>query len=453
MIKQLITLSLLLFIVASQAQEAPQSTTFTLGEAINYAYENNVSVKIAKRNIDDAEAQIIERRAVGIPTLSGEINYQHFLKIPVSVLPKAFEDMARAGNGGTLPDDYSNQISFALRNNFDAGLNLNALIFDPSYFTGLKAARAFKTYVGQELIAEERAVRDQVVQAYLPPLIVDENLKILQKNIINLENMLRETRATYEAGFVEQLDVDRLTLSLANLKTEVDNLVRQKELALNGLKFVMGYPIDKSITISDNLDQLLVLATDKDLTEPVSYQSRPEYRVAESGIKLNELNIKINKDGYIPSVTGFLNYQYGYQGNSFFGSDGFWVPTSVAGLQIKVPIFDGFNKKAKVERARIALDVAREQVKMLEQSIDLEITNARTEYLTALERTNSQEKNMALAQKIYDTTQIKYRSGVGSSIEVTQAEQALYETQQNFIQARYQLLIAKQKLDTVLGKG
>jgi outer membrane protein TolC len=89
---------------------------------------------------------------------------------------------------------------------------------------------------------------------------------------------------------------------------------------------------------------------------------------------------------------------------------------------------------------------------MLEQSIQLEVTNARTEYLTALERSQSQEKNVALAQKIYDTTQIKYRSGVGSSIEVTQAEQALYETQQNFIQARYQLLVAKQNLDTVLGK-
>lgn len=449
MIKRLIFLTLVLSSLMAQAQETP---SFTLNEAINYAYDNNLSVKIAERNIADAEAQIIERRSVGIPTLNGEINYQHFLKIPVSVLPQAFEDMARAGNGGVLPDDYSNQVSFALRNNFDAGLNLNALIFDPSYFTGLRAAKVFKEYVGQELVSEKRKIRNQIVKAYLPPLIVDENLKILQKNIANLDNMLRETQATYEAGFVEQLDVDRLTLSLANLRTEVDNLIRQKELALNGLKFVMGYPVDQPVTISDNLDQLLVLASDEDLTKKISYLDRPEYRVAESGLKLNELNIKINKDGYIPSVTGFLNYQYGYQGNSFFGDDGFWVPTSLAGIQIKVPIFDGFNKKAKIERAEIALDIARQQVKMLEQSIDLEIANARTQYLTALERTNSQEKNMALAQRIYDTTQIKYRSGVGSSIEVTQAEQALYETQQNFIQARYQLLVAKQELDTVLGK-
>jgi len=448
------TLSLTFFLLFYSSAYFAQSSnhTFSLSEAIKYAYDHNLNVKIAKENISDADAQIIERRAIGIPTLNGTINFQHYLKVPVAVLPNQFEDIIRAGNGGVLPPDYTNQASFVLRNSFNAGLDLNALIFDGSYFTALKAAKAFKEYVGQELIAQERSIRDQVVAAYLPPLIVDENLKILAKNITNLEGMLTETQATYEAGFIEQLDVDRLELSLANLRTEVDNLTRQKELALNYLKFMMGYPVNEKLTISDNLDDLLNLATEEDLTAPVNYLNRPEYRVAQTGMKLHEYNIKVNKDGYLPSVTGFVNYQYGYQGNSLFGNDGFWVPTSVAGLRVNVPIFDGFNKKAKIERAEIAMEIDRKRISLLEQSIQLEVTNARTEYLTALERSQSQEKNVALAQKIYDTTQIKYRSGVGSSIEVTQAEQALYQTQQNFIQARYQLLVSKQKLDTVLGK-
>jgi len=441
----------LLFYSISAVFAQPSNPTFSLSDAIKYAYDHNLNVKIAKENMSDADAQIIERRAAGIPTLNGTINLQHYLKVPVSVLPDQFVDAARDMQGN-LPEGFSDQATFVLRNSFNAGLDLNALIFDGSYFTALKAAKAFKEYVGQELIAQERSVRDQVVAAYLPPLIVDENLKILSKNITNLEGMLNETKATYEAGFVEQLDVDRLELSLANLKTEVDNLNRQKELALNFLKFTMGYPVNEPLSISDNLDDLLNLATDEDLTAPINYLSRPEYRVAQTGMKLHELNIKVNKDGYLPSVSGFLNYQYGYQGNSLFGNDGFWVPTSVAGLRINVPIFDGFNKKAKIERAKIAMEIDRKRISLLEQSIQLEITNARTEYLTALERSQSQEKNVALAQKIYDTTQIKYRSGVGSSIEVTQAEQALYQTQQNFIQARYQLLVAKQNLDTVLGK-
>ncbi len=444
----------LLFVFCSGKGAFAQSSgnTFTLLEAINYAYNNNFNVKIAKENIADAEAQIIERRSAGIPTLNGTINFQHYLKVPVSVLPEQFEVFAIDPVTGMLPPDYSNQATFVLQNSFNAGLDLNALIFDGSYFTALKAAKAFKEYVGQELVAQERSVRDQVVAAYLPPLIIDENLKILQKNIINLEGMLNETKATYEAGFVEQLDVDRLELSLANLRTEVDNLTRQKDLALNYLKFTMGYPINEELFISDNLENLLQFATDEDLTAPVNYLNRPEYRVAQTGMKLNEFNIKVNKDGYLPSVTGFANYQYGYQGNSLFGKDGFWVPTSVIGLRVNVPIFDGWNKKAKIEQAEIRMEIDRKRILLLEQSIQLEVANARTEYLTAMERTQSQKKNLALAQKIFDTTQIKYRSGVGSSLEVTQAEQALYQTQQNFIQARYELLVSKQKLDTVLGK-
>jgi len=450
--KKLSLLCFLIFYSSSAIFAQSSNHSFSLSEAIKYAYDHNLNVKIAKENISDADAQIIERRSRGIPTVNGTINFQHYLKVPVSVLPNQFEDIIRAGNGGVLPPDYTNQASFVLRNSFNAGLDLNALIFDGSYFTALKAAKAFKEYVGQELIAQERSIRDQVVEAYLPPLIVDENLKILAKNITNVEGMLTETKATYEAGFIEQLDVDRLELSLANLRTEVDNLTRQKELALNYLKFTMGYPVNEKLSVSDNLDDLLNLATDEDLTSPVNYLNRPEYRVAQTGMKLHEYNIKVNKDGYLPSVSGFVNYQYGYQGNSLFGKDGFWVPTSVAGLRVNVPIFDGFDKKAKIERAKVAMEIDRKRISLLEQSIQLEVTNARTEYLTALERSQSQEKNVALAQKIYDTTQIKYRSGVGSSIEVTQAEQALYETQQNFIQARYQLLVSKQKLDTVLGK-
>lgn len=449
MIKRLFLPVFIFFTFYGNAQEAQ---VFSLEEAIRYAQENNIQVKIAKKNIEDADAQIIERRSVGLPQLSGVINFQRYLEVPVAVLPSQFEDIIRAGNGGVLPPDYSPKASFALKNNLNGQLSLQSLLFDGSYFTGLKAARLFKDYVGQELIATERQIRNQVIEAYLPPLIIDENLTILNKNITNLEKMLKETEATYEAGFVEQLDVDRLTLSLANLKTEVENLNRQKELVLNVLKFTMGFPVNQPIKVTDNLENLLVLATEDELTSDINYYSRPEYRVAETGIQLNELNIKVNKDGYLPSLSGFLNYQYGYQGNSLFGDDGFWVPTSVLGIQANIPIFDGFNKKAKIERAQIQMDIAKEQVKLLEQTITFEVQNARTTYLTALERVNSQEKNMKLAQRIFDTTQIKYRSGVGSSIEVTQAEQSLYQTQQNYIQARYDLLVAKQNLTTVLGQ-
>lgn len=447
--KKTIILALLLaWMNQSWAQDNP---TFTLEDAVNYAIEHNLEMKNAQYNIEDAEQQIIEQKAAGLPSLNGAVNFQHYFQVPNVVLPKQFEDIIRIGNGGVLPEGFSNQAQFALRNNFNLGLDLNTMIFDGSYFTALKAAKAFKDYVAQQLLSTERDVKNKVIEAYLPSLIINESLIILDKNIKNVEDLHKATYATYKAGFVEQLDVDRLELSLANLKVEKENLIRSRELAINYLKFTMAYPTDEELILSDDLEQLLEEAKDEELVGNINFYNRPEYRVAELGIRLNELNIDINKSAYLPSVNGFASYQYGYQGNSLFGDDGFWVPTSLAGIKLNVPIFDGFGRKAKVERANVALTIARNQVNDLKRGITLEVENARVEYLTMKQRVESQKKNLALAEKIYNTTQIKYTEGVGSSIELTQSEQSLYQSQENYIQARYQLLLAKRKLDRALG--
>ncbi|MEM9916750.1 MAG: TolC family protein [Bacteroidota bacterium] len=431
------------------AQE--DKTTLSLAEAFNYAKEHDLTLANARMNIDDAEEQIIESRAIGLPKLDGSVKYQHFFEVPTSVLPEAFDEIVKAGNNGMLPEGYTRQAQFALRNNFDMGLNLNSLIVDGSYLKALKAARVYRDYVGQELITEERKLYNKVREAYLPPLIVQESMKMLDKNITNLEKMLDETQKTYDAGFVEQLDVDRLELSLANLRTERKNLSRQLQLTLNFLEFTIGFPQDEELVISDNIESLLQEATGEELTEAPNYYNRPEYKLAEMGIQLNEINVDVIKAGYLPSLNGFASYSYSYQGNQLFHEDGFWFPTALVGVQLNVPIFDGFEKKAKAQRARLQLAMARNQKRMLEQAIDLEVTNARESYLNAKDQVASQDKNVALAERIFSTTQIKYREGVGSSIEVTQAEQSLYQAQQNRIQALYDLLNAKAQLDEALG--
>ena len=430
---------------------AQEVKVLSLQEANDYALQNDLDIKNARLNIEDADQQIIERRSVGLPQVNGAIDYSYYFAVPTSVLPSAFEEIIKLGNNGQLPDGFSNQVQFALRNNLNFGLSANSLIFDGSYLQGLKAARLFREYVGQELIVAEQNVKDKVRDAYLPALLIHESLVILDSNIVNLEKMFDETKEIYEAGFVEQLDVDRLELSLANLKTEKESLIRQKQVALDVLKFTIGYRMTDQVEVSDRLEDLLKEATADDLSSNVNYYNHPEYKVADLGIRLNELNEKVNKAAYYPSVGAFASYQYGYQGNKLFNEEGFWAPNGVIGLNINVPIFDGFGRRAKMERAKLQTTIAKNQQSNFVRAISLELQVARTNYLNAKERVLSQQKNLSLAEKIYKTTQIKYKEGVGSSIELTQAEQALYQTQLNLIQARYDLLVAKTNLDKALG--
>lgn len=437
--------------------KAQEPTVLSLQEAIQYAYDNNLSLKNARIKVADAREQIIERRSVGLPQLRGSVGYNYYVDIPTQILPdflspavygilfqEGLVEPRNISTGGGVP------AQFGTKHNLTAGLNLNIKAFDASYLVGLKAARMYKNYADQEVSASLQEVKYQVINAYLPALLVEENLGMLDKNIANLEKLLSETQALYTEGFVEQLDVDRLELSLANLRTERESLARQKEVALNSLKFVLGFPMTLPLDISEDLAALSPEVPETDLTGDINYSTRQEYNLVRKGEELNELNVQLNKSLYIPTLDLFGAYQQSLFANKL--SEGQWFPTTLIGAQLNVPIFDGLNKRAKIQRSKLDLETVRNQRMDLERVISLEVQNARILYLNARQRLNNQERSLQLAEKIYQTTQIKYREGVGSSIEVTQAEQSLYQTQQLYVQALYDIVLAKAGLDKALGR-
>ncbi len=435
----LITLLSCIFFVQLNAQEVK---ALTLDEAIAYAMHNNISIKNSLLEVEDAQQQIYEQRAVGIPRVNASVDWNYALALPVSLIPSEFL--------GGPPGEFE-QVQFGTRNNFTAGLEASTLIFDFSYLTGLKAAKKYKVYAGEQLQQQQFEIKYRIIDAYLPALIVQENIETINKNISNIEKLRMETKALYKEGFVEQLDVDRLDLTLTNLATELENLNRQAILVYNVLKFEMGYPMDQEITAVDDMEGLFELATEDELTASVDYNQKPEYQVLSIGKELNEMNVTLQKSGYYPSLSGYANFSGIAQGDDII-NDPIWSKNSYLGLGLKIPIFDGLEKKAKVSRARLDLaDVTNRQIE-LERAITLEVQNARTNYTSAIERWENQKKNVELAERIYETTQIKYREGVGSSIEITQAEQSLFDSQSNYIRSRYDLLVAKKALDKALGK-
>ena len=423
-----------------------QTTGMTLEQSIEYALANNTGIKNAYLNIADAEQQINERKATGIPQINGSVAYQRYLQLPVQPLPNALVDFIRLLNPN---GEVETEGSFFLKNNFNAGLNLETMIFEGSYFVALRAARAYRNFVQQQLLVEKREVRNQVTGAFLPVLLLKTNLEIIDKNIGNLEKLLAETKELYKEGFVEQLDIDRQELSLLNLQTERENLLRQKENAILALKFAMGHPIDGPLEVIGELEDMTMEVDDQQLVSDINYGNRPETGLSDLNIQLNELNLKLNKSYYLPSVRGNGAYTYTFQGNTF--KEGFWAPSAYVGLNVNIPIFDGFDKKAKIQRVRIDIEEASNQKIEIKRGIELEIQTARTSYINAREKLSNQRKNLDLAQRIYDTTQIKYREGVGSSLEVTQAEQSLYTSQSNYLNALYDVIKAKSDLQLALG--
>ncbi len=411
-----------------------------LNDCIQYALDNHPQMKTARLQITDADWQIRENTGMGLPQIGLGAGYQYFLQrpgIPASAI------------GIPAPGD--EKIYFNAFHSLAPSISVSQLLFSHSYLSSLKAARIYRQYVQLQLEDTQKKLRDQVTEAYLPALLLEENLRILDRNIVNVEQLLRETQATVKAGFAEQLDADRLQLSLSTLRTERDNLGRQRDIVLDALKMAMGMPITQPISLADNLEALLQQYTSVDATGALNFNNRPEYATLLKGRELSALQADLFKKYWMPTLAGFFQYQPGWQGA--FGNDTRWffIPSAVVGVSLSINLWDGGSSRARYERAVISYQTVDAQREMLEQAMTLEVETARRQLLNATERIQNQQKNLDLARRVYETTQTKYKAGVGSSFELISAEQQLYSAQQALMQAQFDLLKAKVTFKNALG--
>jgi outer membrane protein TolC len=466
-----------LLLVSTVAVKAQGGQAMSLNDCIQYALDNHPDIKAAQLQLKDADWRIKENFATGLPQISAGATYTGFIQrggLPSSALsfgPSGPIDLSsvltdfspgQVDNlntvfGGLFASDPNSKVFFNPVHSVSGTVSANQLIFNNSYIIGLRAAKYYRQYVDIQLAVARQTVRNKVTDAYLPALLLSDNLGILDKNIGNLEKLLNDTKAINKAGFAEQLDVDRLELSIATLRSERGNLARQQEIIVNALKFNMGMPVGDAIRLTDNTNALLASTGTVDMESQANFMARPEYLMLLKGRELSGLQVDLFRKPWMPTVAGFVQWQPSYQGG-FGASDSdafnnwFYISSAVAGLSVSIPIYDGGGSKAKRERAVISAQTVDIQRGMLENALTLELDAARKQYLNAQERVANQEKNVALAQRIYDTTQTKYRAGVGSSFEITQAESGLYSAQQGLLQAQYDLLTAKVAIRKALGQ-
>ncbi len=465
-----ITLTVVFFTFLLRGGYAQNVTRMSLEDAISYALNNSTAIKTGKLNINDADLLIKQSKAGGLPKVDAEVNLQHFLvrpSLPAAALGFGNDPISLYSNTYTQdrfaalerkagitaapfnPPATDGRLSFQLKNNFNGGITVSQLLFSGSYLVAVRAAKYYKTLVDIQLNKKRDSLRNIVIDAYMPTLLLDENVKTIDKNITNLEKTFVDVRATYKAGFIEQLDVDRLEFSINNLKAQREFLIRQREIPLNALKLTIGYPIQKQLELTDDINSLLKSLTDLDVNEVIDYNKRAEIKELEATEKLLDINVELQKSAALPTVAVFGSYQYAFQGNklnSLFG-----IPTSVIGLKANYNIWDNGEKKIKMQRAQLALEQFRMVRGDVERVINFQVANSRIAINNAQKNLENQEKNLALAQRIYDVTQKKYKEGVGSSLEVTTAERDIYQAQQNVRQAMYDLLIAKKSLQKALG--
>lgn len=442
--KLTITLFSLTLYFVGFSQEFPQ--TLSLQEAIDYALENNRTAKNAQRDIQAAKQQKWETIASGLPQLSATIDYNHWLKQQVSLIPAEFF----GGNPGEFTE-----VAFGTKQTMNATATLNQKIFDGSYLVGLQSAKVFLEISKNAKEKTDLEVRKAVIDAYGNVLLSEESIKILDRNITVLDKNLYETTKIYENGLGEEESVEQLQITLSGIKSNLANTKRLKTLAYKMLNITLGIDLEENIRLTDNLNSLTsqnivisLLDADENIEQTI------DYKIAENDKVSKELLLKLEKSKAIPTLDAFLNG--GYSGNNenfkFLKNSQEWFGSSLLGVSMKIPIFSSGMRSAATQRAKINLEKAEDDLTETEQKLKLQIANAKSEYKFAIEDYQNKQDNLGLAERIEQKNQTKFFEGISSSFDLRQAQTQLYTTQQELLQAMLDVINKKAALETVLNE-
>ncbi|WP_144607241.1 TolC family protein [Algoriphagus algorifonticola] len=439
----LIILCLSMPVLTMHGQEVVR---LTLEEAVSYSLENNVNVKNAKLETMISKATVKETTATGLPQVNGNFDINYNPAIPVVFLPNEppFGDPNVPGD--VIP------ARFGVSYQSNLGANLTQMIFDGSFFVGLRAAKTYKQLTDLDLVKTKVDVIESVKKAYFGVLVNEERIRLSRANLARIDTLLTETRALNEAGFAEKIDVSRIQVQRNNTATQLERSLTALEISEQILKLQMGLPMEYDLELGESLSQLNPIEEINALLQEEGME-RVEVSQLQTNLELVQLDLKNNQSQYMPTIDFIANAQRAGAGNTFntvFDKQN-WFGSSLLGVSMKVPIFDGLSKSARIQKNRLQMMQLENQKSFLQESIKNEVYTAKTNLKNDLNILEIQRENLELAREVYDISKIKYNEGVGSNLEVVEADAALIEAEINYLTALYDGLVAKVDLEKALG--
>jgi len=429
----------------SFAQQAAPDTTkynFTVAECVGYAYQHQHDVVNANLDVTSAAYHVKEVIGQGYPQISGTANFLDYLIIPTTLIPGSF-----VGQQGNI------KLKFGVTYQSTLGLAFNQIIFDPNYLVGLAARKTYQQLYDRSYTRTKIDANVNVTKAYYQVLVSVEDIKLQDADIAQLKQQLDETIARNKQGFVEKIDVDRITVQYNTLVTNRENTLRMLGVNYELLKFQMGMPIEAVLILKDKLEDIKLDASVVDPARDTTvYRNRIEYNLLEIQEKLNEYDVKSKKGQFLPKLSFVANYSPSYQNNSFSDLYTENFPSSYIGLNLNVPIFTGWQHHNQLKQSEIAVFKSQNDLYNMKNTVNLQVDEAKAYYINGLQTLEVQKKNQALAQEVLHVAKVKYEQGVGSSIEVTQAQTDLELADNTFIQGLYDALVSKVDLDKAYGR-
>lgn len=430
-----------LVVDAASAQDGPMS----LSDCLNMAMKNNQGIAIARYDEQIGDQQVRQTRGRALPQVSGSGNLTDNYKRQVLVLT--------AGTFGATEDQV---VPVGNVFNTSASVNASQAILDPAVFTALKAARAGKDYYKQSTKQMEEDVIYNTAQTYYSILAAMEQVKALDSNIAKLTKIVQATQGQYDNGLARKIDLDRISVNLTNSQTARLRQLNQVAVLTANLKVLLGVPMETDIV----LDGLSFSEIEQEVGQQspaldFNVTDRTEIKVLDAQIMLTDLQTKAIRAENYPSLSAFANYSYNGVTNKFgdfFQQDGaIWYGVGSFGLNLKVPLFDGFARQARTKQSYLQM----KQLQTRKDNVSLSLRAGYQSALVQMENSTSsiiaQKKNVELAKDVSSSSEANYNLGLATLTDLLEAQSSYIDAQNNYTKALLDYKLAE--LETIRSSG
>jgi outer membrane protein TolC len=419
-----------------------QKNVLTLEDAIKIALENSNQVKLAQLEILKSDEKLVEARSALIPRISASGSYSRYLKKPVLFLPpdSPFGRMT----GGVI------EIGFD--NSYLGAISLQMPLFSWNLYAGIRSALKGKSLAEQAYKSVTLKTIADVKKAFYGALLARENYKITKMRVDLAQDNLKNVEKMYRQGIASEYDYISAQVQYQNLLPLLIQAENNLELAKNALKLVLGIDVKEDIEIEGEMKVDSLIGVDYASSLKDLYEKNPDLKQAELQVELSREIVSLEVSGHLPSLFLTGNLQYQAQANDFNFNQYRWIRTTFIGLQIQIPIFNGFGTQARVDQAQASFQQAIERLNFTKQALENELKNTIYRIEQSGRRIESQKRAVELAELGYKIARKRFESGVGTQLEVSNAEVNLAQARLNYLQAIYDYLIAMSDLEKLTGK-
>lgn len=429
--KRLKFLSVLLLLASGPKTQAQEQ--FTLKECFDYAIEHNQSLQKDRLGLETAAQS--KRELIGslLPQINASAGFTYNIDKPLVTMPNFISPMMGAMAPAGLPDYIAMTMSLDMSANW--GASLTQQIVNLSLLNALKVTEATGEMAQIGIEATTNDIIAQTATFYYNVQVLQYAVTQFDESIALMDTTLNMMQVNREIGLVRQIDVDRITVAKTNLETQKSSMLQALEVQKNLLKLQMGFPMTEAIIIPEiNLDEMenrLQAAASPGFDITVL----PAYRILEQQKNLAGLQYKSALFETLPVLVLAANYSYNYTGNDFSGPSYHSFPVSMVSLNLKMPLFTGMSKNAKIKKAKIEMMKTDGDRETLEQSLTMAHSNARMQLEQQIRTIEAQRRNKDLAQEVFNVTEFNYGEGISSLSDVLNATSSLIEAQMNYVNA------------------